>query len=89
MKDARTRESSFFLGNPAYKDLENVGTGFLATKLSTHLINEILRKLPAISAYIDATISKTQRELEALGSDVGANRGRYAAAGAWKERYAL
>lgn len=81
MKDARNRESQFFLANPAYKDLDNTGTSFLANKLSVHLINEIHKKLPTISSHIDQTLFKTQKELEALGTDIGSNRGRWVSNG--------
>jgi len=76
MEAARAKEKEFFFASPAYRDLENIGMTYLADKLSAHLIAEILKKLPSITAHIDATIAKTSKELEALGSDVGANRGR-------------
>lgn len=53
MKEMRGRELEFFSSTPAYADLNNVGTGFLAEKLSNHLINEIMKNLPSISQYID------------------------------------
>ena len=53
MKDARTREREFFSSQPAYADLTNIGTNFLADKLSAHLINEIMKNLPSIQQYID------------------------------------
>lgn len=53
MKDARQREQDFFQSVPSYADLPNTGTTYLAEKLSTHLINEIMKNLPSISAYID------------------------------------
>jgi hypothetical protein len=37
------------------RDLDNTGTDYLSKKLSTHLINEITRKLPEIQSYIDKT----------------------------------
>ncbi|MEW5297851.1 MAG: hypothetical protein WDW36_001030 [Sanguina aurantia] len=54
MKDARSREKDFFLGQPAYADLANVGTTYLAEKLSTHLIGEIMKNLPSMVTYIDS-----------------------------------
>lgn len=39
----------------AYRDLDNIGTTYLANKLSNHLIAEITRKLPEIQSYIDKT----------------------------------
>ncbi|KAJ9505175.1 hypothetical protein QJQ45_024850 [Haematococcus lacustris] len=53
MKEARAREKEFFTSNAAYADLQNIGTGYLAEKLSQHLINEIMKNLPSISQYID------------------------------------
>lgn len=53
MKEARQREKEFFTSTPAYADLANTGTGYLADKLSNHLINEIMKNLPSISQYID------------------------------------
>jgi dynamin 1-like protein len=37
------------------RDLDNIGTTYLANKLSAHLINEITRKLPDIQNYVDKT----------------------------------
>jgi hypothetical protein len=53
MKEARAKEQEFFKGHPSYKDLTNIGTGYLSDKLSHHLVNEIMRKLPKIQHYID------------------------------------
>jgi hypothetical protein len=53
MKDARAREKEYFLSKAEYADLPNTGTTFLADKLSTHLINEIMKNLPSITSYID------------------------------------
>lgn len=39
----------------AYRDLDNIGTTYLANKLSNHLVGEITRKLPDIQSYIDKT----------------------------------
>jgi hypothetical protein len=39
----------------ANRDLDNIGTTYLANKLSAHLINEITRKLPDIQNYVDKT----------------------------------
>ncbi|MEW5315614.1 MAG: hypothetical protein WDW38_007029 [Sanguina aurantia] len=75
MKDARSREKDFFLGQPAYADLANVGTTYLAEKLSTHLIGEIMKNLPSMVTYIDSSIKKLQDELSSLGGDVGGSRG--------------
>ena len=43
MKDAREKEGDFFKGKPEYTDLQNVGTTFLAEKLSNHLIGAACR----------------------------------------------
>lgn len=76
MKDARQRERDFFLGHASYKDLENIGTTYLAEKLSRHLIMEIRKQLPSLSSHIDSNINQTKKELEALGMDIGSSRGR-------------
>lgn len=76
MEAARARERAFFDESEAYRDLTNIGTNYLADKLSTHLINEILKQLPSIQAYIDNLINKLRKELESLGTDVSGNRGR-------------
>ncbi|KAF6255607.1 dynamin-related GTPase [Scenedesmus sp. NREL 46B-D3] len=76
MNDARGKELDFFKGMDAYRDLENTGTDYLSKKLSTHLINEITRKLPEIQGYIDKTIHDYQSQLKALGHDVTGNRGK-------------
>lgn len=53
MGDARSKEMDYFRGHSSYKDLENIGTPYLSKKLSNHLINEILKQLPSIQAFID------------------------------------
>ncbi|KAF5836630.1 P-loop containing nucleoside triphosphate hydrolase protein [Dunaliella salina] len=53
MQMTRQREDDFFNSVSAYADLPNRGTNFLTEKLSTHLVNEIMRNLPSISQYID------------------------------------
>mmetsp|Transcript_14458 Transcript_14458/g.31336 ORF Transcript_14458/g.31336 Transcript_14458/m.31336 type:complete len:628 (+) Transcript_14458:150-2033(+) len=75
MKDARAREKEFFHSQPAYADLSNTGTTYLAEKLSTHLINEIMKNLPSISSYIDQNIVKLEKDLKALGGDLNYGRG--------------
>ncbi|KAJ9506686.1 hypothetical protein QJQ45_005482 [Haematococcus lacustris] len=75
MKEARAREKEFFTSNAAYADLQNIGTGYLAEKLSQHLINEIMKNLPSISQYIDQNIVKLESELKALGGDLKYGRG--------------
>lgn len=40
-----------------------------------HLINEIMKNLPSISAYIDQNVAKLEKELKALGGDVNHGRG--------------
>uniref|UniRef100_A0A7S0WQS1 Dynamin GTPase n=1 Tax=Chlamydomonas leiostraca TaxID=1034604 RepID=A0A7S0WQS1_9CHLO len=75
MKEARAREREFFSSTPAYADLTNIGTGYLADKLSNHLINEIMKNLPSISQYIDQNISRLEKELKALGGDLNYGRG--------------
>ena len=53
MSDARKAEKEFFLSRPEYADLTNIGTTFLADKLSAHLIRESHKNLPSITSYID------------------------------------
>lgn len=75
MLNARAREKEFFASKPEYADLTNTGTTYLAEKLSIHLINEIMKNLPSISAYIDQNVVKLEKELKALGGDVNYGRG--------------
>ncbi|GAX77714.1 hypothetical protein CEUSTIGMA_g5157.t1 [Chlamydomonas eustigma] len=75
MKDARSREKDFFLGRPEYADLSNIGTGYLAEKLSQHLIAEIMKQLPSISSFIDQSIAKLEKELKDMGGDIKEGRG--------------
>jgi len=51
-------------------------TDYLAKKLSTHLINEISRKLPEIQAFVDHAVADYRRQLRDLGNDVAGNRGK-------------
>jgi len=53
MADMRKREMSFFTDTPAYTGLPNLGTTFLSTKLSNHLIAAIRRQLPVIQTAIN------------------------------------
>ncbi|WIA18610.1 hypothetical protein OEZ86_005059 [Tetradesmus obliquus] len=76
MNEARGKENEFFKGVDSYRDLDNTGTDYLSKKLSTHLINEITRKLPEIQSYIDKTVHDYQSQLKALGHDVTGNRGK-------------
>lgn len=75
MQTARAREKEFFLSKAEYADLPNTGTTFLADKLSQHLINEIMKNLPAITSYIDQNITKLEAEIKAMGGDVNFARG--------------
>lgn len=75
MKEARAREKDFFHAQAPYADLTNTGTTFLADKLSAHLINEIMKNLPSISAYIDQNVAKLEKELKTLGGDINYGRG--------------
>mmetsp|Transcript_7411 Transcript_7411/g.12788 ORF Transcript_7411/g.12788 Transcript_7411/m.12788 type:complete len:628 (+) Transcript_7411:31-1914(+) len=75
MKEARSKENDFFKGMQAYADLPNIGTGYLAEKLSNHLINEIMRNLPSIALYIDQNAKRLEAELKALGGDLKYGRG--------------
>jgi Dynamin central region len=53
MEAARSRELDFFKSKSEYRDLKNVGTKFLSTKLSTHLIGAIRKQLPVIQSAIN------------------------------------
>ena len=75
MEEARKKELDFFKGSRHYSDLKNVGTGFLSTKLSTHLINAIRKQLPIIQHSINDGIINLERELEALGGPAVTTRG--------------
>lgn len=52
MPDARARELDFFTNSLDYTGLSNVGTAFMANKLSKHLLTEIKKALPGIHASI-------------------------------------
>ena len=75
MEEARKKELDFFKGSRHYSDLKNVGTGFLSSKLSTHLINAIRKQLPVIQHSINDGIINLERELEALGGPAVTTRG--------------
>uniref|UniRef100_A0A7S0VAJ5 Uncharacterized protein n=1 Tax=Polytomella parva TaxID=51329 RepID=A0A7S0VAJ5_9CHLO len=75
MQDARAKELSFFRSEDAYRDLKNVGTAYLAEKLSNHLISEITNKLPSIQEYVSGVISTLEKEKKSLGGDVASTRG--------------
>jgi dynamin 1-like protein len=76
MTEARERENAFFRASDAYSRLDNVGTDYLAKKLSTHLINEISRKLPEIQSFVDHAVADYRKQLHDLGNDVAGNRGK-------------
>ena len=75
MDIARRKELDFFQGKPAYSGLRNVGTTFLSTKLSSHLIGAIRRQLPVIQHNISEGIINLEKELESLGGPGAATRG--------------
>jgi hypothetical protein len=75
MAEARRKELDFFKGSRHYSDLKNVGTGFLSSKLSTHLINAIRKQLPVIQHQINDGIINLERELESLGGPAVTTRG--------------
>ncbi|GMH42885.1 hypothetical protein BSKO_10804 [Bryopsis sp. KO-2023] len=76
MQDARKRELEFFDASPDYTGLANVGTTFMAEKLSRHLLLEIRKALPGIHASIKQDILSLQRECEALGPSLMESRGQ-------------
>ena len=75
MAEARRKELDFFRSSPHYGSLKNVGTGFLSSKLSTHLIGAIRKQLPVIQHSINDGIIGLERELEALGGPAVTTRG--------------
>lgn len=75
MEEARKKELDFFRKNSHYADLKNVGTGFLANKLSNHLINAIRRQLPIIQQKVNDSVIDLERELESLGGPGITGRG--------------
>ena len=75
MTEARKKELEFFKGSKHYSDLKNVGTGFLSSKLSMHLINAIRKQLPVIQHSINDGIIGLDRELESLGGPSVTTRG--------------
>ena len=76
MAEARKKELEFFKGSKHYSDLKNVGTGFLSSKLSTHLINAIRKQLPIIQHSINDGIVGLDRELQSLGGPAVTTRGQ-------------
>ena len=76
MAEARKKELEFFKGSKHYSDLKNVGTGFLSSKLSTHLINAIRKQLPVIQHSINDGIVGLDRELQSLGGPAVITRGQ-------------
>ena len=75
MAEARRKELDFFKSSRHYSELKNVGTGFLSSKLSTHLINAIRKQLPVIQHQINDGIINLERELESLGGPAVTTRG--------------
>ena len=75
MTEARKKELDFFKGSRHYSDLKNVGTGFLSSKRSTHLIKSIRKQLPVIQHSINDGIIGLDRELESLGGPSVTTRG--------------
>jgi len=75
MTAARARELDFFRKAPAYASLKNVGTSFLAGKLSDHLVSSIRRALPTIAQGINDGVAGMEKELEDLGGPSVEGRG--------------
>ncbi len=75
MEAARKKELDFFHNSPHYGDLKNVGTGFLANKLSNHLVNAIRKQLPVIQNKVNDSIVDLEKELESLGGPAISGRG--------------
>ncbi len=75
MEEARKKELDYFRKNSHYADLKNVGTSFLANKLSNHLINAIRKQLPIIQQKVNDSVVDLERELESLGGPAITGRG--------------
>ncbi|KAK9829182.1 hypothetical protein WJX72_004363 [[Myrmecia] bisecta] len=75
MATARKREMDFFKQTGHYDGLKNIGTNFLATKLSSHLMMAIRKQLPTIQHSINEGIIDLEKELSALGGPGAATRG--------------
>ena len=75
MDVARKKELEFFQSKPQYQGLRNVGTTFMSSKLSSHLIGAIRRQLPVIQHNISEGIISLEKELESLGGPGAATRG--------------
>ncbi len=69
------QELDFFRQHPSYKDLRNVGTAFLSTNLSDHLISAIRRQMPTIQHHITRNINDLQKDLDSMGGTVDNTRG--------------
>ena len=67
MAEARSKELEFFKGHSQYRELKNIGTGFLSVKLSNHLIGAIRKQLPVITHSINEGIVSLEKELESMG----------------------
>lgn len=75
MDIARKKELEFFQSKQQYQGLRNVGTTFLSSKLSGHLIGAIRRQLPVIQHNISEGVISLEKELESLGGPGAATRG--------------
>lgn len=75
MAAARAKELEFFRSSPHYASLKNVGTGFLSSKLSDHLVYAIRKALPRITQGLADGVSKMEAELAALGGPSVEGRG--------------
>ena len=75
MAAARARELEFFRTSPHYATVKNVGTGFLSSKLSDHLVYAIRRALPAITQGLADGVAAMEKELADLGGPSVEGRG--------------
>lgn len=52
-----------------------MGTAYLSTTLSDHLISAIRRQLPTIQHHITRNINELQKDLDSMGGAVDSTRG--------------
>ena len=70
---AAKSEKQFFSSHPLYRPIAHrLGTPYLASRLSSLLIQHIQACLPELRGRIAATIAETQAELESYGSPLSA-----------------
>lgn len=69
--EARSKESTFFHSHPIYAPhAANMGSQYLASKLSAMLMEHIRNVLPSIRARLTSQLSDVRKQLAALGPEL-------------------